>query len=141
MDSFLGTSDPSMMGIEVLGDLFLLVTVRTTVTEVTVLGRKLETRQVFFVDGCDWRSCKGTNGRWILVWIEIRLMNVLDVTFLIQSIRVNNRTVIVVEIFHDFVIVITGTGDSFGFILIRVFFVGRKGNLTASGSETHSGSS
>ena len=46
MDSFLGTSDPSMLRIEVLGDLFLLMTVRTTVTEVAILGRKFETRQV-----------------------------------------------------------------------------------------------
>ena len=81
------------------------MTVRTTVTEVTILGSKLETRQVFFVYRCDWRSCKSTDGGWILVRIEVCLMNILDVAFLIQNVRIDDRTVIVVEVIHNSVII------------------------------------
>ena len=49
-----------------------------------------------------------------------------------QTFRVANfPSVIVVEIIHDFSIIVTDTGDCFGFILIRVIFVWRKGDLSS----------
>ena len=56
MDSFLGPSDPSMMRVEILGDLFLLMTIGTVVAKVTILSGKLETRKVLLVDRHNWRS-------------------------------------------------------------------------------------
>ena len=61
MHSFLGTGDSSMMRIKIPGDLFLFMTVWATFTEVTILRGKLETRQVFFVNRCNWRSRESTD--------------------------------------------------------------------------------
>jgi hypothetical protein len=50
-------------------------------------------------------------------------VDVLDIALLVQNIRVDNGTVVVVEIIDNLVIVVTGTCDCFCFVLERVFFV------------------
>ena len=53
-------------------------------------------------------------------------MYVLDIALLVQDVRVNNGTVVVVEIINDLVVVVAGGCDCFCFILKRIFFVWRK---------------
>ena len=54
MHNFLGAGDSGMMGVKVHCDLFLFMVIWTVVAEVTILVGKLETRQIFLVDRCNW---------------------------------------------------------------------------------------
>ena len=49
---------------------------------------------------------------------------------LVQNILLDNGTVVIVKIVNDFIIIVTDTGDDIGFILIRIFLIWRKGNIS-----------